>query len=901
MMIEKKAKGKRKAIIGIAMAAIMIASVLAVMVPMGSARDAIGAIEVGDVVYRGEQGLDVSAIIFSGGAFYGIKDSTADGGLLTVSDNTSFTVPKTAKIGPYNKTSREGTTADIIVQEPSITGDVFLVGTTDSIVGKSIPAGTKITIRACPNFGGLLKEAGTGNWSKIKIKLIDPDGIEMVDKIDANASEIEIYKDTTGWDTGTWKVKIVSDKAMCNEVDVSSPEYEFTIRSEELVIEAIEETIGKGENIIVKVGGNPQTYYYLIVTGIKRVAPGETSVAPKIVYTNDVKDLDDALGDAEGDAYPATATELGEANLAAWIKTGSDGIADVKIDTTGADTRTYTIKVYETTFVLNPDAAGGPTYDTDANVAASALTTDDDEVNVKVVKATVTFDIPASVIIGEEVTIKGAISAGDYVDIVILDYVVVEDDKAVDENNEFEVKWDTAGLTAGSYTIEVYIDFQVGGPAEVLADFDGVDEDGKTTIRLVAPGLTAEQPRNVIAEGDAYTIEGMAPGTDDVDYVLVGPNGWKSGSAAGLVNGILVSSTSVLSDNEFSENITMTAGLDTGMWKALVLAPGRDGVYEGTGQGAGDLTLAALGVTAGKNQDQIVAIINDQTSEAVGSDDLLVMRTFMVATARVDLDPIASVAVGEPLVVTGTTNREPETTITISTFAGPMDLLAVIAEVEWPTKDEGVFNATIDTTDAVAGTYTLKADDGDGHTDTATVKILPAITPTSMRLYKNWNFISVPKKLADGNNTFEQVFDSVNTSGHSIFYYNLTEGWRAVTATEEVKPLWGYWIYSAEDIVLNLTYDTYPLRTPPTRPLYKGWNAIGFSDTTAAAANSALTSIEKSWAYLLGFDAATQKYESAIINNDDTGGVHDEDNLMYPMKGYWVYVTEDCELAGISV
>ena len=173
---------------------------------------------------------------------------------------------------------------------------------------------------------------------------------------------------------------------------------------------------------------------------------------------------------------------------------------------------------------------------------------------------------------------------------------------------------------------------------------------------------------------------------------------------------------------------------------------------------------------------------------------------------------------------------------------------------------------------------------------------------TTMLLRENWNFISVPKELADGNNTFKQVFGDVNTSGNPIYYYhNTTEGWRNVTATEEVKPLRGYWIYSTEMTAVNLTYDTYPLRMPPTRELYKGWNAIGFSDTRAAPANSALTSIEKSWAYLIGFDADKQEYESAIINNDDTGGMQDEDNLMYPMKGYWIYVAEDCELAGISV
>ena len=721
-----KTKVKRgKAIIGIALAAIMLASVFAAMVPT-SARDATGRIEQGDVVYMGEKGLDVSIALASTttGTFYGIADSTADGEIITVADATDFNVPTTVDEGPYNQSSRQGTTADIIVKEPEITADVLVAG--DSMVDKSIPKGTEITIRASPNFGGILKEAGTDNWGQIKIKLTDPDGVTTTTNIDADATEIDTTYDTTDWDTGPWEVKISTDKATCNELDIPSSELEFTIRSEDLAISAVDDEIGKGEAMVLAVNGNPSTYYYLIVTGIKRVARGEDTVTPEIVDTDDVKALDTA-----GDAYPEN-TEEGETNLAAWIETGSDGVADIKIDTTGADERTYTIKVYEipagTGVVVVPNPPTVPeasaTFNTDADV--DGVDTEDDEVKVKVEKAKVTFDLPASVIIGEEVTIKGSISAGDEVDIVIKDQEVVADDEDVDENNEFEVKWDTEGYTTGSYTIEGYINCPIN--TRDHDDYDDEDDDGKTTIRLVEPGLTAEQPRKVIAEGDDYELKGTATGVDEVDYILIGPKGWKTGATANIGGGILKSSSSV-SDNEFSEEETMTDGLDTGMWIAMIFAPGRDAEYEGTGQAAGDLTLGRLGVVDGKNQDQIVAIIEDAMTLA-GSDDLFVMMTFKVESAYVELNPVASVAAGEPLNVSGTTNREPDTSITISTFAGPMDLDVGLADVTWPTASEGVFTATIDTTDAVPGTYTLEADDGDGNTDTETVNIGEAAPPT---------------------------------------------------------------------------------------------------------------------------------------------------------------------------
>ena len=713
-------RGKGKAIIGIALAAIMLASIIVAI----SARDANGAIELGDVVYRGEHSLDVSAIIASGGTFYGMANTTADGGLITVADNTNFAVPTMAYVGPYNVTSGEGTVADIIVDEPAIIGDVFIEGTNCSIVNKSIPVGTRLTIRACPNFGGLLKEAGTGNWGKIKLILIDPDGIWMVKKIDADASEIDITPDdwheldTSWWDTGTWKVKIVSDKATCNEVDVSSPEYEFTVCSEALSIEAKEDVVGLGEDIILTVTGYFNHYYYF---AIENVVAGEE---PQIEVTGDIV----SLGTGEGSPSAATA---------AWIKTGSDGIADIKISTYGVDKRTYTMHVYDTYHV-----ADAVPNETDEFAAPAGVTgeKDDDDVDVEVTKPGVTFDIPPTAIIGDDVTIKGTITAGDKVDILIEDGDDrAWDDEPVDENDEFEVVWDTDELMTGTYTIDVYIDCPydaetTAGKTEILK----LDEDGRITIRLVEPGLTAEQLRNVVAEDDDYTVEGTATGVDDVDIVLIGPNGYPlADPGLDVFNGLEILSTSVI-NNEFSEDITMTEGLDLGTGKTMVFSPGRDGTYGDLGVGAGELAEGidqldgsldgCYGSVANKTQAQIVAILEDNTVDVAGSDDDHVDFTFEVETPYVSFDPIESVTIGEPLEITGKTNREPGTMIVIYMIEGPTYLPADITEVEWPTPDQGIFNATIDTTYAVAGNYTLRADDGDWNTDTATVEILPAIS-----------------------------------------------------------------------------------------------------------------------------------------------------------------------------
>lgn len=196
------------------------------------------------------------------------------------------------------------------------------------------------------------------------------------------------------------------------------------------------------------------------------------------------------------------------------------------------------------------------------------------------------------------------------------------------------------------------------------------------------------------------------------------------------------------------------------------------------------------------------------------------------------------------------------------------------------------------------GAYTVYADKGDyleyTKSNSETVVVYDTLT-----LHPGWNFISIPKKLTSGNCTAAEVFAGVQTDGHSIFQYT-SSGWSAMSSDTIVSPLEGIWIYSISVKELHPMFDPNPRQVPPTKQLSAGWNAIGFSDFTETPANSALTSVESKWSTLLGYDSENQVYEPSIINNDTTGGSHDESKEMYPWKGYWLYMTSTGELAGIG-
>jgi membrane-bound metal-dependent hydrolase YbcI (DUF457 family) len=167
-----------------------------------------------------------------------------------------------------------------------------------------------------------------------------------------------------------------------------------------------------------------------------------------------------------------------------------------------------------------------------------------------------------------------------------------------------------------------------------------------------------------------------------------------------------------------------------------------------------------------------------------------------------------------------------------------------------------------------------------------------------IELSPGWNFVSVPKTLENGNNT-AMIFRDVNTAAHTIWLYDASgRRWTAMTATTKVRPLDGIWIYAVSLTEVPLQFSRNPIQTPPTKLLYQGWNAIGFSDIVPASARATLLSVKIDWTQLMGYDAENQQYEIQIFNGEN--GIHSETKEMLPFKGYWLYMTGDNELAAIS-
>ena len=167
----------------------------------------------------------------------------------------------------------------------------------------------------------------------------------------------------------------------------------------------------------------------------------------------------------------------------------------------------------------------------------------------------------------------------------------------------------------------------------------------------------------------------------------------------------------------------------------------------------------------------------------------------------------------------------------------------------------------------------------------------------AITLLPGWNFVSTPKRLADGQDTIA-IFDGVNTDGRPILYYNGIDQWKAMSRDEAFQPLDGVWIYANGTYEIPLAFAAASNSLPPAKYLDAGWNTIGFSDTVPETAANTLRTVETTWANLWGWKADEQAYDISIIRG--ATGRHGEIRELSPFQGYWVYMNDADTLTAIG-
>jgi hypothetical protein len=485
---------------------------------------------------------------------------------------------------------------------------------------------------------------------------------------------------TDGWKIGDYTFQVRTKSSEACGLDAVSEVKPLKIRKEEIAIEASMTCTVELETVT------------LIVTGIA----GDQIRVYTRTYSRDVQfkaGLDDTPAPRP---VPVPYNEFNDT-------IDSDGVRSYAVEFT--DAGSYTIRVDLT----GPKEVGG---------IQNKRVGDYDTVDITVLEKAVVFDLPSTVVIGDKITIQGTSTSGTYVSVYVNDTLHPKLTNIVLDDGEFskEVKTTDVGMDVpGAVRLKAWINCEKAAGEERPTR----SPDGGDVILLTKPTLTAELSADAVALEDDFTVFGTAQGATEVTILSVSPEG---GSGNSLLDkgakGLSLRRASVSkTDYTYSKKMTVEEDADLGYYDIYMLCTGMDGVWGITGEenleaalDAGyNITSLTTGIINTMTQEEIHDLLSDLANTA-GSDDLM---------WYVWLEPIEAVAIGDPLVVTGASNRKDGYAIVVTCKGETMELVPQIVKI-----DDGAFWCVFDTTDAVTGTYIVKADDGDGHRDTATVEIL---------------------------------------------------------------------------------------------------------------------------------------------------------------------------------
>lgn len=171
----------------------------------------------------------------------------------------------------------------------------------------------------------------------------------------------------------------------------------------------------------------------------------------------------------------------------------------------------------------------------------------------------------------------------------------------------------------------------------------------------------------------------------------------------------------------------------------------------------------------------------------------------------------------------------------------------------------------------------------------------PATEQGTITLMRGWNLVSTPLPLKDQYRAAGLIFAGVDMDSRSLFSYDAgSKHYIPLDSQSILLPLEGIWVYSKNEAPLTFKYQV-------TRPVViskhmtSGWNLIGYPSVEPGNAREGFVSIGSTWSTILCFNTTMQQYSSTIFN-EQAGGPSDQ-QLMYPMNGYWIFMPSEGDLS----
>jgi len=874
---------------------VTMALLVALVAAPAAARDVAG----GGTIFVGEENLNLTTINgtpvatlvhysvitpgFTGSTTISVGNSNAfeltatDVGTLT---GTWYAFP--AGAAPDNLGAANGY---VNIQVPSTQLNVKIAGTTGSVNGQSVTQANRIQFEILHNLWCLLPsvdtdiEVTTPSGSKVNVfgnNSVDLRGIVLTGNGCASPA-IEL----TGVELGTYTARAVwpdTSDFYGKGCDSNTVTFEVTA-NEVLTMAANKGSVVGGNNFVVTITGEPDMTYYLYVkeAGLPAVdypwiRPGQFGVTPTTL--------------PGGNPVQANVTTTTSGGRSIWFCTNqsTDNQAfTIRVEDPADSTLYDEVRIFVEQGDVTITASGVGLYYLGEEVVFSGTNTDSGVTYLFLTGP----NLPTG---GVKLADPGVSvmngSAGTFTTV------------AVEPDDTWTYQWDTANLNktldAGGYTI-----YAVSKPHRKDA-LSGVPY-ATTSIQLRAPIITATASAATIAKGDMLTISGIAlPNPGDVYVWIFGKNYDVFQQPATI--------RSWDSTFEYTIGPDETENMSSGQYFVVVQHPANNGAgisvnASGYIEGPG---VAPLNLEALSAPEAATALLNALDSPYV--DDIYANLTFTVGEPWILIDPIDDKAAGGTFTISGTTNLATGTWLNVEVTPvafDPINNSAGTAGVATVRKG-GIANTwslDIDATDFKPGQYLVRVEAaGTGLVLTSLFDVIedhvPPLYDQNLTLSPGWNFVSILRPLAAGNDT-TAIFAGVDVDGHSALRYDTANrSWINLKPTDRLAPLEGIWIYSAGPTTVPLNFSTDPLTPPAERTLAAGWNAIGVTGTAPATARDTLYSVNGQWTNLLGYDAGRQAFETGIVNGGS--GANADTRSVYPGRGYWLYMTGPGTLGAIG-
>ena len=535
-------------------------------------------------------------------------------------------------------------------------------------------------------------------YTNAEVVYIDADGVVYTDK-------------PTTWSAGKWYVAadLSNSPELYAEGVVIGQKYEFTIAKTDAAISAAKDTVNIGNNIVINVNvpGKPYVHVYY----------DEDYVLP----------VENQAG-----------VDTEESNLYANVTLGIDGTASVAFEANVDGKTSFQLK----------ELSGKPKVDVTIKVGEITAVADDE-----------------FFYLGNAIKLSGTTTAGNnlyfYIEGTNFNFQSLEGAYELSDfeaaNGEWTIKIDSndiktavsdqyKGLVAGTYTIIVStVPYTEVAAADDMKAKAMSKVYGTAAVTMKQPFITDVKAAAVAIQDSKYDITGTAIAAENVNVYIFGTSFFL---AKQLVT--------VDSDDE-TFKVTLdeatTLKMAPGTYFYLIQHPMNDKVfnvwngsvdneekYAGSSEGKeADFFYAATGAgietfvfnayDRGTNY-AAQALLDEISGQNI--DDIFVQGTFEVAAQKLTINPIpAEVAQGTALTVSGTSNSGEGVEVIVNVLAGTFgatvkgdENAATFLTAKAVTKEDGTFEAAIDTSKLALGNYIVTVELDGTMYDSAAVEIV---------------------------------------------------------------------------------------------------------------------------------------------------------------------------------